>query len=155
MNSVMEQLYSTPTWLNIVYVTVLLFFAMPIILKKLNETLSEYRKLFSSKSAIDKSHDQSEVLGSVNEKISIIEEKLEVLKIDDIAGEITELKRLISNNPKEILTVQRLSIEFDLIKSELVSMKGNSKWLIGTIVTLSLGVAALIVSVIASGSGNG
>ena len=151
----MEQLFSTPTWLNVVYVTVLLFFAMPIILKKLNETLSEYRKWFSSKSAINKLHDQSEVLGSINEKISIIEEKLEVLKIDDIAGEITELKRLISNNPREILTVQRLSIEFDLIKSELVSMKGNSKWFIGTIVTLSLGVAALIVSVIASGSSNG
>ena len=155
MNSIVEVIATSPMWLNALYVAVLLFFALPIILKKLNETVREYRKLFSHRSAADSSSSTNVNCDELSNHISELAAKVDAIDPDQLASELAELRKLISNNPREILELQKLSIEFELMKKELVAVKGNSRWLIGTIVTLALGTAAIIVSVMLSTASNG
>lgn len=144
----------TPDWLIVLYGAIVLFFALPIFFRLFKETLREYRELIGH-TGLKSATNQVESHASLQEAFVSLQAKVEALDPNQLAKEIVDLRTLISNSPKEMLTLQRMRLEHEALQKEVASMRASSRWLVGTIITMALGVFAIIVAVVLGSSGNG
>jgi alanyl-tRNA synthetase len=154
MNSLIELTYQSP-WLWLFWALFLfgiLFFQLPIIVRRTKETIQEYKEILRKKPKHVREEPSYEELET---KLNELNKALEAYKNDALVREMRELREILGNNPEKILSVQRLTFEIESIQKDLDAVKSNNRWLMGVIFTLVFGVLATVATLIASSINSG
>jgi uncharacterized membrane protein len=89
-------------------------------------------------------------LAELESEVGILRRTDTTARIDNLDMALKDLRATLFGDPTRALTIQRLTAEQTSLASRVGSLQTQMQWLFGILMTLALGVLAVVISVVKS-----